>query len=117
MRSFDSLRGRRAFALVMRKGVVASAPAATTYAFMPSETAGRMPKLGVVVTKKVGNAVVRNRVRRRCKAALERLLPASDPRWYVIHCKAAAATIPFAELSRQLEEAIARRPRSRKRRS
>ncbi len=105
MRPFVSLRGRREFALVMRKGSVGSGAAATLYALSP-HAPDRRPKVGVIVTKKVGNAVLRNRIRRRCKSALEKLLSPSDPRWYVIACKPAAATLPFAELSRQLAHAM-----------
>jgi|SRR5207302_1391709 len=106
MRSFVSLRGRREFALAMRRGAVASAPALTLYAFSPRARESGAPKVGVVITRKVGKAVVRNRVRRRCKAILESMLAPSDPRWYVVACRPAAATISFADLRSQLAQTM-----------
>lgn len=106
MRPYVSLRGRREFALAMRRGAVASAPSLTLYAFAPRGKASSPPKVGIVVTRKVGKAVVRNRVRRRCKAILETMLQPSDSRWFVVACRPLAATLPFAELRRQLSVAL-----------
>jgi len=115
MRQYVSLRGRREFALAMRRGAVVSTPALTVYAFAPRTQQTTAPKVGVVVTRKVGKAVLRNRVRRRCKAILETILQPADARWYVIACRPLAATIPFAELARQLSGAIPNAQRARKR--
>ena len=112
-----SLRGRREFALAMRRGAVAHSPALTVYAFLPRAAQQNKPKVGVVVSRKVGNAVERNRVRRRCKAILEMLLDPSDARWYVIAFKPSAAAIGFAELRRQLDRAMPKAGKPRKRAS
>lgn len=94
---------------MMRKGRVARAHALTVYGLAPrGRDRGALSKVGIVVTKKVGNAVVRNLVRRRCKAIFERLALSSAPRWYVVHCKPEAADTPFAALSNQLAPAVAR---------
>jgi ribonuclease P protein component len=106
MRPFVSLCGKREFALAMRKGAVASTPAATVYAFSPPARVMPPPRVGVIVTRKVGNAVVRNRIRRRCKAVMERLLSATDRRWYVVACKPASGALPFSDLARQLAGAM-----------
>lgn len=109
MRSFESLKGRREFTLVMRKGRVTQANAFTVYCLSPrGRDRGARSKVGIVVTKKVGNAVVRNRVRRRCKAIFERLDLRSVPRWYVVHCKPEAARAEFGALSAELAPAVAR---------
>jgi ribonuclease P protein component len=109
VRAFESLKGRREFTLVMRKGRIARAQALTVYAIAPrGRDRGVRSKVGIVVTKKVGNAVVRNLVRRRCKAIFERLELRLAPRWYVVHCKPEAATTPFGALSDQLAPAVAR---------
>lgn len=62
------------------------------------------PRVGFTVTKKVGNAVVRNRVRRRLKEAV-RLHAAGDMRPgsdYVIVGRADVLTAPFAEIGAEL---------------
>jgi ribonuclease P protein component len=105
--SFDSLKGRREFTLVMRKGRIASTRVLTVYAFVPRGRARTsVPKLGVVITKKVGNAVVRNLLRRRCKALFAGFASANDPRWFLVQCKPEAARVPFAALREQLMPAL-----------
>lgn len=106
MRPYVSLRGRREFATTMRRGACASAPVLTVHAFSPPPKARSAPKVGIIVTRKVGKAVVRNRIRRRCKAILETLLVPDDTRWLVVTCRPAAAEARFAELKRQLSAAI-----------
>ncbi len=107
MSSFDSLKGRREFTLVMRKGRIVSARALTVYALAPRGRARTAsPKLGVVITKKVGNAVVRNLLRRRCKALFAGFASPDDPRWFLVQCKPEAARIPFAALRDQLMPAL-----------
>jgi ribonuclease P protein component len=109
VRAFESLKGRREFTLVMRKGRVAPTKALMVYGLTPrGRDRGARPKVGIVVTKKVGNAVVRNLVRRRCKAIFERLSLGTAPRWYLVHCKPEAGRAPFAELAEQLAPAVAR---------
>ena|SRR5579863_2749712 len=113
MRSYVSLRGRREFSLTMRRGAAASTPALTVHVLSPPARIAGPAKVGVVVTRKVGKAVVRNKVRRRCKAVLESLLAPGDANWYVIACKPSAATLRFAQLRRQLLEAMPKAARSR----
>lgn len=80
------------------------------------ELAGEVPRLGFTVTKKVGNAVVRNRVRRRLKEAVRLLergdaapdgqasfLPYTD---YVVVGRLSALTMPFDDIQRDLESAL-----------
>jgi ribonuclease P protein component len=72
----------------------------------------------VVVTKKVGKAVVRNRVRRRLKAILDAPNSGLTPGgWYVIHCRPACATLKFDELRSQLMGALRRTEQKRKKRT
>ena len=114
MRPYVSLRGRREFALAMRRGVISTSPSLTVYAFAPRSRSNARPKVGIVVTRKIGKAVVRNRVRRRCKAILQAMLTPDDPRWYVVACKPLAATLPFAQLRRHLSAAIEKPARAGK---
>ncbi len=108
MRRFASLRGRREFVLVMRRGSVVSSQALTIFAFTPQKTSSGRPKVGIVVTKKVGKAVVRNLLRRRCKAILDDASFGTMPRWYVVQCRPKAAALSFAELRSQLKYVLTR---------
>ena len=70
---------------------------------------GAPPRIGFTVSRRVGNAVARNRVRRRLKE-LARL---SEPRFqngtdYVLVGRPAATNRPFAEMSRDLDSALRR---------
>ncbi|MBT3916106.1 MAG: ribonuclease P protein component [Rhodospirillaceae bacterium] len=65
-------------------------------------------RLGFTVSKKVGNAVVRNRVKRRLRAAAEAILPnhARPYRDFVIIGRQNAITRSFSELKSDLEKAL-----------
>jgi ribonuclease P protein component len=79
------------------------------------------PRFGFTVSKKVGGAVIRNRIRRRLRA----LVAALDPTClqlgcdYVLIARPAAAERTYAELKSDLEQAIARvhRPQGQPRNS
>ena len=74
----------------------------------------RPPRVGFTVTRKTGNAVVRNRIRRRLKAAVaeagERLESATD---YVVIGRRAALTLQFQRLVTDLETGLAALSRNR----
>ena len=66
------------------------------------------PRVGFTVTKKVGNAVVRNRVRRRLKEAV-RVCAAGDMlagNDYVIVGREEVLAAPFAELKAELSRRL-----------
>ena len=67
-------------------------------------------RLGITVSRKVGNAVVRNRARRRLRAAADRILPTNALPGvdYVLIGRAETVRRPFALLVEDLERAIAR---------
>lgn len=67
------------------------------------------PRLGLTVTKKVGGAVLRNRIRRRLREAVrtavaEAMLPGHD---YVLVARPEAASVPFKALVDELRERVA----------
>lgn len=67
------------------------------------------PRFGFTVTKKVGNAVVRNRIRRRLReavrlGALQKAEPAAN---YVVIGREAALTRPFTDLVADLQSGLA----------
>ena len=68
------------------------------------------PRVGFTTTKKLGNAVIRNRIRRRLREAARLTLPAiARPGFdYVLIGRAGAADRPFAELRKDLNSALKR---------
>ena len=67
------------------------------------------PRFGFTATKKLGNAVMRNRIRRRLKEMVRLAAPvhACDGHDYVLVARPTAATRPFAALERDLIAALA----------
>lgn len=67
------------------------------------ESEGGEPRFGLTVTKKVGNAVVRNRIRRRLRQALRSDALAPKPGHdYVIVARRDVLTVPFTQLIEDL---------------
>ena len=100
---------RRADFLAARRGERRGGPW-FTLELLDRGLADAPPRLGLTVTKKVGNAVLRNRVRRRLREAV-RTAVAGDMRAghdYVIVARAEAASVPFGALVEALRERIAR---------
>lgn len=65
-------------------------------------------RVGFTVTRKVGNAVARNRVKRRLRAAAAEVFPRCGRAGtdYVVVGRAATLTRPFGALKTDLEQAI-----------
>lgn len=78
---------------------------------MPNRLAG--PRLGMTVSRKVGGAVTRNRVRRRIREIYRRWkgradLPSLD---LLVHAKPPAGEAGFAALAKELEGHLRRASR------
>jgi ribonuclease P protein component len=72
-------------------------------------TSTRLPQVGLVVSKAVGNAVVRNRVKRRLRHQVQPLLgtlPHGSS--VVLRALPAAASVSTAELAEELASTLAR---------
>jgi ribonuclease P protein component len=67
-------------------------------------------RIGFTASRKVGISVVRNRARRRLKAAVAAMMPlhAAAGHDYVLVARAETARRPFAELVRDLETGLQR---------
>jgi ribonuclease P protein component len=91
-------------------GLVLQASPSVSSAPAPVVAAGAGPRYGLTVSRKVGGAVVRNRVRRRLRAVAEAILPvhASLGHDYVLIGRAATATRPFGALQEDLTTALRR---------
>lgn len=67
------------------------------------------PRFGFTITKKLGNAVVRNRIRRRLKAVLQQVAgSASLEHDYVVIARPPAADHAFEDLKADMVRALAR---------
>jgi ribonuclease P protein component len=66
-------------------------------------------RVGFTASKKVGNAVARNRAKRRLRALAHALLPAQarERTDYVLVARPATLTRPFAELTKDLAQTLA----------
>ncbi len=64
------------------------------------------PHVGIITTKKVGGAVERNKLRRRCRAILDAQATALAGLWLIVDCKPEAANASFAALRTALLRAL-----------
>jgi len=110
VRRYASLRGRREFAFVLRRGRGSQTKhlAVTSVAAPASAKAGQFQaRVGIVITKKVGTAVERNRLRRRCKAILDQSPIADSAMWYVLVFRPAAAQLSYQHLQEEITHTLA----------
>lgn len=70
--------------------------------YLPDESLGEPFRLGIITTKRLGGAVVRNRVRRRLRGVLQRngdrIL---RPHWLVLIARAASAQASSEQLEKE----------------
>lgn len=79
-------------------------------AAVPGSEAVPLARFGFTVTKQLGKAHVRNRIKRRLKAAVAALAETKAHRGfdYVLIARGGAATRPFAEIVKDLDQALHR---------
>jgi len=90
------------------KGVRLNGPVFSLQAARRPGGVGEGPRVGLTVTRKTGNAVERNRMRRRLKEALRRApdLCAAPDYDYVLIVRRAALSIPFGKLVGEVTHAF-----------
>jgi ribonuclease P protein component len=103
MRTYQSLRRRSDFARVQRKG-----KRSVGRLFVMLTLAARdASRVGVTVGKPIGNAVVRNRLRRRVKAVLDRERFGAPPyRDVVLIARPGAGEADFGAVAAELERLV-----------
>lgn len=108
------LKHRSQFLRIARAGRAWTSPGLVLQVWRRDDR-DRMPlpsaiRVGFTASKKVGNAVARNRARRRLREAARLLLPASAAagRDYVLICRRTTASRPFPLLLADLQASLRR---------
>lgn len=102
------VRDRGSFEELRRNGRRArSGPVSVTW--LP-EAPGSPPRLACSISRKVGSAVVRNRLRRRLRAIIAEATPDIPPGTYLLSAAPGAAGLTYGDLRRTVLTAIAALP-------
>jgi ribonuclease P protein component len=111
----DRLRKRREFEECYASGVRVSGR--HVQVFVLADPSRDRLRLGISVPKRVGNAVARNRVRRRLREIFRRsrgLFPSKGAS-VVVNARASASAAPFSELSEDFTRSVSRAARTPRR--
>lgn len=105
MRSFASLRRTADFSRVRQRGRRTATANLTIYRAQAAPRDER-PLVGITVSKSVGTAVIRNRLRRRLAASLQNLLSPQTRMRLLVLARPSAAALPFSALQDELRGAL-----------
>lgn len=100
LRAKNRLRKRKEFSYIYRKGEVYFAKDLTLFV---SKTKLPHSKVGFSVSNKVGNSVVRHKVKRRLSEIVRVRLPSFPIANYILVAKPSAVECDFHELVREIE--------------
>jgi ribonuclease P protein component len=104
--SIERLRHRHEFERVFQRGTKQVSPAFVWYVL---STSGPCSRLGMAVSKRVGNAVVRNRVKRYIRECFRRHKMQFDPSCdIVVVARRQAADLQYAESVQQFTSVLRR---------
>lgn len=98
---------RRADFIAANRGLRVARPG---FVLLAHPNSGKGKRYGITVTKKVGNAVVRNRIKRRFRELLRAALPEQGlpDHDHVLIARDGAIERDFAAMQQELAEALAR---------
>lgn len=107
--AFERLTRRADYRRLTRSRQRCAAPGLVLQA-QPRPDSGGSARLGLTASRRVGNAVRRNRAKRRLRALAERVIPlhARAGHDYVLIARTATVDRPFAALVADLETAMKR---------
>ena len=106
MRRFASLRRTADFTRLRQRGRRCATANFTVFRAQAAPYDER-PLVGITVSKSVGTAVVRNRLRRRLAASIHDLLTPQTRMRLLVIARPSAAQLPFAALRDELRRALA----------
>ena len=103
------MRDSAEFELAVRRGRRAGRALLTGYLLVREDSEAQAPLVGFVVSKAVGNAVVRNKVRRRLRSVVRGYLPAlPGGSLLVVRAHPQAAAARQADLAAELDLVMGR---------
>jgi ribonuclease P protein component len=103
------MRHRAEFELTVRRGSRAGRALLTGHLLVRADESAQPPRVGFVVSKAVGNAVVRNKVRRRLRSVLRGYLPTlPGGSLLVVRAHPQAAAARQADLAAELDLVMGR---------
>lgn len=103
----DRVRTRRQFALFATPSGRGQS-GSLRISFVAESTESSSVAVAYAISRKVGNAVVRNRIRRRLRALVDQLDPQPKPGKYLIRCGNETRDLSYDELQYHLNEALQR---------
>ena len=74
---------------------------------LESNTIDKIPHFGFTITKKIGSAIIRNKIKRRLKSIIKELLKCKDKYFdlssnYILICKKEIVKVSYDELENEL---------------
>lgn len=97
---------KRAEFVAVAGGAKLSLPGFSLQARRPAGDTWKEARFGFTVTKRIGNAVVRNRIRRRLREVVRLSGEAAPPLDFVLVGRRAALTLPFERLIADLRSGM-----------
>ena len=74
---------------------------------LKSDVVNKLPHFGFTVTKKIGSAIIRNKIKRRLKSIIRKLLKSKDKYFdlsfnYILICKKEIVKVSYNDLKNEL---------------